>query len=936
MRKYEDLSKLHINTEEPRSHYFPYDSKEKALIGDKNASKFYTDLNGEWDFAFFVRDIDCPNEISKINSWQKIPVPSCWQSHGYESPYYTNINYPFPVDPPYVPDDNPVGVYRRYLDVKVCEGIESYIVFEGVAPCFELYLNGEYVGFSSVSHCTSEFKVSLKNGLNEIAVKVYKYCCSSYLEDQDFFRFSGIFRDVYLLSRPKGHLKDITVKYDDKSIQCEYPFTVYDMDCNIADLTNAVLWNAEKPYLYTVIVEYAGEFIPFKVGLRTQRVNEKGELLINGVSVKLKGVNHHDTHPLNGYAMTYDEIKKDIMLMKKLNMNCVRTSHYPPQPCFIQLCDELGMYVIDEADIETHGFVNRERNYDYDHDPSMWPAQNPDWRNAFLDRAKRLYQRDKNNTCVIMFSLGNESNFGENFKAMSEYIRSCQKDMPLKRLVHYENARLTEDGKDDESVDVVSRMYYTIKDYKDYISSTNDKRPYLLCEYSHAMGNGPGDLNDYWEFIYDTPGFIGGCIWEWTDHVAKRSDGHLCYGGDFGEETHDGNFCCDGLTLNDRSFKAGTYEAKAVYSPLKTEFDGKALTLINRFDFTNLCEYDFRYEIVCDGNVVFESSFNVNAEPKERAYIEVQSIHTEGRFGTYLNVYMYDKTGYELHSSQHLIADGKPQEIKAEAILEIEEKGEYALIRGEGFEHIFNLHYGHLEKISSLNSSAMRLSIWRAPTDNDAYIKKLWYEDRYNMMKNKVYGCVISDNTITVTGSLCAVSKSKTVDYTCKYSFYMDGSINVSLSAKTHLLKGNFLPRFGFEFATDIKDFTYFGYGPYESYCDMHHASMLGLYDSNADKEYVNYIRPQEHGNHYGVKCLSLGSYEFVSDTPFEINVGSYSSLELESKTHNFELVKDGITHVRIDYKVSGIGSNSCGPALIEKYRLDDENIEFSFDIRRI
>ncbi|MBQ3537238.1 MAG: glycoside hydrolase family 2, partial [Clostridia bacterium] len=346
MRKYENLDFIHENTEKPRAHYIPYESLEKALAGNKDSSAYYTLLNGEWDFKYFPRDIDCPKTIE---DYGKITVPSCWQSEGIEKPYYTNVNYPYPVDPPYVPDDNPVGVYRTFIELDNDKAaMENYIVFEGVAPCFELYINGEYIGFSTVSHSTSEFKVKLNPCKNEMVVKVYKWCASSYLEDQDFFRNNGIFRDVYLLSRPEGHLFDIDLGFDDKNIYTDLKnYRVFDMDKKEVELKNPILWNAENPYLYTVVFEQAGEFIPIKVGFRTQSVSKIGQLLINGVSVKLKGVNHHDTHPFKGYTMSYEDMKNDILKMKELNINTIRTSHYPPQPAFLELCDELGMYVID-------------------------------------------------------------------------------------------------------------------------------------------------------------------------------------------------------------------------------------------------------------------------------------------------------------------------------------------------------------------------------------------------------------------------------------------------------------------------------------------------------------------------------------------------------------------------------------------------------------
>jgi beta-galactosidase len=946
MRFYENVANIHVNTEPPRAHYFPYDTLEKALAGDKTASKFFKPLNGEWDFAFFSRDIDVPAEIT---SWDKIDVPSCWQARGYEKAHYTNVNYPYPVDPPYLPDDNPVGVYRRTVNVTAEEaGRENYVVFEGVAPCVELFVNGKLVGFSTVSHSTSEFKVTLVEGDNEIVAKVYKWCVGSYLEDQDFFRFNGIFRDVYILSRPHGHVTDVTVNYDDKNISCDHPFTVYDAEMNIANPFKPILWNAENPYLYTVIVEEAGEYIPFKIGMRSQKITENGELLINGVSVKLKGVNHHDTHPVNGYSMTEEDMILDLTRMKELNINCIRTSHYPPQARFIELCDEMGFYVVDEADMETHGFVCRSAKYGYNWDKidEKWPCHNPAWKEMHLDRVRRLYQRDKNHTCVTMWSLGNESNYGPNIAAMSDELRLMMKNSSLIRPIHYESAFINnKEAKDPDTVDVVSRMYWILDPnpsqggpncLQPYIDKTGDKRPVFLCEYSHAMGNGPGDLFDYWNEIYKRPQFIGGCIWEWADHVALRDDGNLCYGGDFGEETHDANFCCDGLVFNDRSFKAGSYEAKAAYQPLATEWKDGILTLLNRYDFTSFSEFKFNYEYTVDGSVVKRGELSLNTAPHGTEEIALPLEAVDCELGAYLNVYMYNADGYEVASTQMTVCEGKNEVELCTCTPDITTDAEYAYIRGNGFEYKFNTHYGYIEDLDGYNASPIKLTVWRAPTDNDRFVKNAWFFERYNNVRNKVYNCTVDGNVITVDAALASTSRSPFFAYQAKYTFIGDGSIKVELNGDFDKTDRKFLPRLGFEFTTTEKEFTYFGYGPYESYCDIHNASKLGMYDSNAEKEYVNYIKPQEHGNHFGVKYLKLGAFEFIPETTMECNVSEYSSHDLASKAHNFELVKSGLTNVRIDYKVSGIGSNSCGPDLHEKYRVDDEKVSFNFVIKRI
>ena len=945
MRKYEDLNRIHENTLPPRAHYIPYDTLEKALAGDKTASDYYRLLNGEWDFRYFPRDIDCPEHIEE---WEKVTVPSCWQSTGYEKPYYTNVNYPYPVDPPYVPDDNPVGVYRRTVRISKREAARrNYLVFEGAASCFDLFVNGAYVGFSSVSHCTSEFAVSLREGENQILVKVYKWCVSSYLEDQDFMRNNGIFRDVYLLGRPEGHLFDIRVGFDAREIFCDHSYRVYDADGQETDLKNPVLWNAEQPYLYTVVVEEAGEFIPFKVGLRDQQVNRRGELLINGVSVKLKGVNHHDTHPENGYVLTWEEMRRELLKMKELNINTIRTSHYPPQPVFLELCDELGFYVVDEADLESHGFVTRNTRWSYDKD-AIWPSRNPAWKEAFLDRAARLYERDKNHTCVVMFSLGNESNYGENFAAMSGYIREREQGQKgIRRLVHNENTYCCNlQKKDPDTVDVVSRMYWTPGQMRDYHEQTGDIRPMFLCEYSHAMGNGPGDVADYWEHIYQYPYMIGGCIWEWADHTALDEKGRFCYGGDFGEDTHDGNFCCDGLVFADRSFKAGSMEAKYAYQPMKAFWENGILTVENRFDFRNLSECSFCWEVTADGRKTSGGTFRLEAAGHQTVKLPLPLKIPESRFGTYLRISMKDGSGKEiafeqmeleaggwgletlLHEEAPL-ADGKNGE---EPAVSIRREGEYARIQGEGFSYRFNLHYGWLETMGDFLKTPMQLTVWKAPTDNEMEIREKWYQEKYDKVRGKVYECTVSGSQIRVRGALAPVARCPFFRYEAVYTFFGDGRIDVELDGVFDQEK-TFLPRLGFEFKTAQKEFSYFGYGPYESYIDMHHGSWMGMFDSSAEKEYVPYIKPQEHGSHYNTRYLKLGNYAFVSRQGFSANVSEYTAAELTKKAHGFQLEKDEYANVRIDYKVSGLGSASCGPDLMDKYRMNDGKVRLAFSI---
>ena len=930
MRKFENLDFIHENTLKPRAHYIPYDTLEKALKGDKFQSKYYMLLNGEWEFKYYKRDIDCP---ATITEWDKVNVPSCWQSTGYEKPYYTNHNYPYPVDPPYLPDDIPVGVYKKVFNItKNQSELENYIIFEGVSPCVELYHNGKYIGFSTVSHSTSEFKLDLVEGENEIICKVYKMCASSYLEDQDFFRNQGIFRDVYLLFRNKGHLFDIEIPFDSKGIYYKGEYKVYDKDGNETDLSSPILWNAENPYLYTVVINSSDEYIPFKIGLRDQSISKKGELLINGVPVKLKGINHHDTHPYDGYTMSYEFMLNDLKKMKELNINTIRTSHYPPQPAFIELCDELGFYVIDEADIETHGFTSRNATGGYDED-IIWPCKNPMWKDAFVDRAQRLFERDKNHSCVIMWSLGNEANYGENFDEMSAYIKGRENELNgIKRLIHYCYCGPHADvRKDPEALDVISRMYWVPSWVIRYLDQTGDTRPFFFCEYSHAMGNGPGDVTNYNTFFENNPNVIGGCIWEWADHVALKEDGTLGYGGDFGEEVHDGNFCCDGLVFNNREFKPGSYEAKYAYQPLATEFENNILTVHNKYDFTDLSACELKLVVTSDGNIVKTDILKLNTKPHTKESIALDLEIPDSIYGSYLNIYLI-KDGQEVAHTQHCLKD-------ANALKAIEEKavinhnGEFATISGDGFDYTFNMHYGYIEKLNDFLKAPLKFSIWRAPTDNDRRIKNDWYVNHYDRMYNKVYSSVINENTITIKGALSSISRSPFFRYTATYSFFKDGTIDVSINGEFDNER-EFIPRLGFETEIAQKDFSYFGYGPYESYIDMHHASEMGMYESSAEKEYVDYIKPQEHGNHYNTKLLKFNGFEITSQKGFEFAVSEYSAKELEKKAHNYELEKSENTHLRIDYKNSGIGSASCFAPLKEQYKMNDKNISFNFRIK--
>ncbi len=945
MRYYEDLKKISINREPTRAYYIPYESMEKALKGKKEQSKYYRLLNGIWNFKYYERDIDVEKEI---NDWDVIPVPSCWQMHGYDIPVYTNANYPYPIDPPYVPDANPCGVYQKTFEINT-EWFQrqTYIVFEGVCSCITVYINGEFVGYSQASHMQTEFNISkfVNKGSNVITAIVHKWCSGSYLEDQDFFRLNGIFRDVYLLSREKDHIKDITVKADCKniSVSCDN-YEIFDMDGNKADLDNPTLWNAENPYLYTVVVKGDTEYIPIRVGMREIAISENFELLINGVSVKLKGVNHHDTHPTKGYTMSDEDLRIDLEKIKELNINAVRTSHYPPTPEFLNMCDEMGFYVIDEADLEAHGYVSRNTGYTWDDTkvPEEWTHTMPEWEEPYLDRARRMVKRDKNHPSIIMWSTGNESGHGINQSKMVDWIR----DYDNTRLIHCENA--SRKGRYDYT-DVASYMYPNLDTLvNDYINNPEIERPIFLCEFSHAMGNGPGDVHDYMEIAYKYPKFIGGCIWEWADHTVLV-DNVPKYGGDFNEPTHDRNFCCDGLVMYDRSFKAGSLNAKYSFQYFDSEYiDGK-LKIENLYDFTNLSKYDIKLQLMSDGKIIKEEILKVDIEPHQAKFVEIPfEINGYSIWGTYINVYLLEED-VERGFKQHELVTHCPIVKFSEGNVNIEETEKEVHITTNSTIYTFSKMHGTISSIKKdgceLLASPLQLTVWRAPTDNDRKIKSKWglFEDNMssvnlNRLFNKVYSYKISGNSIIVDGSLGGIARLPFFKYTTVFEFDINGALKISLNGDLlEKIACPFYPRLGYELSlTKPNDsFTYFGMGEYENYCDMHYHAKIGKYHSTAAKEYVNYIVPQEHGNHTRTKWLKMDcGIEFIGQPEFEFNVSEYTSAALTEATHIDELKKNGLTNVRIDYKVSGLGSNSCGPELLENYRLKKGKIGFCFIIK--
>ena len=935
MRHYENPLKTSENRMPPRSYYIPGGISEYML------------LNGQWKFAYYDRDVDMPEQIEQ---WNEISVPSCWQLEGYGHPNYTNTNYPYPCDPPYVPDDNPCGVYHRSFTITKWGKV--YFVLEGVCSCAYLYINDAYVGFTQGSHLQAEFDITdyVKDGENTVTVKVLKWCCGSYLEDQDMFRHNGIFRDVYLLQRPADHIVDAQIIPNDKTIDVKLDkaamiriyqentllYTGQGQEVSYA-VQDPVLWNAEKPYLYRVEMERQGETIEIKTGLRRITVSGQYELLVNDVPVKLFGVNHHDTSKFRGWCQSNEELRADLQLMKELNINCIRTSHYPPTPRFIQMCDEMGFYVVCETDLETHGILRRNSNvaYCYDIWEPVWPGTNPDWKQEHLERMARMVEVFKNNPSVIMWSIGNECGHGANHVQMLRWT----KERDASRLTHSEDA-----GRRGQfhNADVYSRMYSIIEELETWGKAADIPMPVFLCEYSHAMGNGPGDVWDYCQMFDKYPKLIGGCVWEWADHVVVEN-GVQKYGGDFPEEmAHDGNFCCDGMVFADRSLKAGSYEVKAAYQPIKTTYNNGKLSVYNRLSFTNLKEYNFTYWIELDGVAGEKHTEVLDAAPHSSAELEITYQEAVCSFGAYLNTEL-SKDGKVYAATQHSLPYTQKEEGQAQLAALTEDKL-HIYASGEGFSYTFSKHYGVFTSIvvdgQEQLAGLTKLSAFRAPTDNDVNVKarwmrtNVWQGENLDYAFNKVYDCKLEDGNIVVNGSVSGVSRKPFLHYVLTIQIFENGMIDHRLScniAKDVI----WLPRLGYEFILPEKynAFAYYGHGPMESYCDLCHHAPVGMYESTAQEEYVPYVRPQEHGNHNGVKFLKIGKMEFIAPDEMEINVSRYSTDAICKAEHTDELMADGSIHLRLDYKVSGIGSNSCGPELANRYRLEEKEIAFQFQM---
>ena len=1022
LQAHKSLEQLHIGCEKPRAYFVPYQNSAVADTCNRALSDRFVTLCGEWSFRYYQSVNDVPDFTDAAwvcGEGDRLSVPMSWQmtmGRGYDVPHYTNVRYPFPVDPPHVPTDNPCGLYERTfeVDAKTLEEKRVYINFEGVDSCFYLYINRQFVAYSQVSHMTSEIEIGkyLVPGVNQIQVLVLKWCDGSYLEDQDKIRLSGIFREVYLLYRDPVHITDLftvartKAPYDSAKLTATvnvngdadvaYRFCAPNgkelekgslhvngeatLDIHVAE---PALWSDETPDLYVLYLTCGGETVRQEIGIRDFEVRGK-VLYVNGKKVKGKGVNRHDSHPLLGSATPYDHMLRDLYILKAHNINMVRTSHYPNDPRFIELCDRLGFYVCDEADLETHGMHCFKELTDYDLRHQHWDTltDSPEWTEAYVDRMARMFERDKNHACILLWSVGNESGVGQNHDKMAEYVRARYpeallhgEDKSRRNNRIFRHATTVEEkilsGEGFHSVE--SRMYPSPEECLEYyINNRYIKKPLYLCEYSHAMGNGPGDLEAYWQLIYKHDSFFGGCVWEMLDHsVDVGTPGHpkYLYGGDCGNPINDSNFCVDGLLYPDRRPHTGMLEYKNVLRPCRVtavDFEKQTVTLFNHRYFTKLSDLDLYWSIESRGKVIRQgriAGLEIRPQQRRTYRLNFEPLTAEEDF-CYLNLsfrsnveHPWSDIGYEVGFEQfempvQTVTAAITKSAPAVTFALSESAAAFTVTDGETVYTVDRFH-GSITSIKDqgkeLLTQPILPNLWRAPVDNDRKVRLEWSKVRLKLAKCNCYGCEVQTNgadaiVITTKWSVGVPSMAPFAYVDCSYRFAPGAGVSFSVKVKMDSPRELWtMPRIGvqFQMPEDCEKLRYFGRGPVESYRDKRHASRMGTFATTVTEHFEHYVRPQENMAHVDTKWMEVsnecghGILVLASDekSAFSFNCSHFTPMQLTETAHDFELVPLKETVVNIDYLHSGIGSNSCGPVLDEAFRIQPQG-EYVFSFR--
>jgi len=1010
LQDWENPKIFDINKEKAHPHFMSYNNRQDALENQFDQSAYYKLLNDQWKFNWVEKPSDRPKNFYSLNfndtDWDEISVPANWELNGYGIPIYTNVRYPFPANPPKIPDEyNPVGSYRYWFEIPDNWKERDVILhFGAVKSAMYLWINGHKVGYSQGSKLPAEFDITdyVVNGKNLIALEVYRWSDGSYLEDQDFWRLSGIERDVFVYSTPKvritdffakaslvdkyhnGQLNlDVTIKNNQKKKAGDFILEAQLVDDEGKDVLPGPLseefsadrdeeitisfshhllkprhWTAETPNLYNLLLTLKDskgrilEIVSHKIGFRNIEIRNQ-QFLVNGEPVLLKGVNRHEHDPLTGHVISKESMLQDILLMKQHNINAVRTSHYPNDPYWYQLCDEYGLYVIDEANIESHGMG-------YSMERSL--GNNPDWKEAHLERMERMIQRDKNHPSIIMWSMGNEAGPGQNFAATAELTKKLDPSRP----VHYERFN--------EVCDVVSVMYPSVS-YIEAQGKSNDPRPFFLCEYAHAMGNSVGNLDEYWRVIESYPRLIGGCIWDWVDQGILQKDengiSYYAYGGDFGDHPNDGSFCLNGLVFPDRSIPPKLLEVKRVYQYVGFEavdlMAGK-VKITNKYDFTDLNNFSLHYSVSIDGQTFYSvdhpASFSLEPGESIILNLDLPFIPIKGMDEYFLNMQFRLKddlpwgvVGYEVAAIQFKF----PVALMDQAILDLQsipalsyEKDSVSIrILGSGFKISFNQKTGFLESYQSLGSelfgqdegiiSSPILNLMRAPTNNDKEIEKSIQNfglDNLSPHLVKMSSKKTGNNAVQVETHIRWLgTQNAIVDHICIYTILGNGAMHMSHQILPSGIS-SVLPRVGIQmvFKSELEHLTWYGRGPHENYEDRLASADMGIFSSTVSELYVPYIDPQETGNREDARWVGLFNTQdrgifIIPDSPMSFSALHLTANDLALAKHTNELVHRPEVVFNLDYRNAGLGNGSCGPGPLEKFKINPSGVSFGFTI---
>lgn len=1005
-----------INREPMRAHFIPYIDEGKALSQyELPTSQRYTvnidaerrlSLNGTWKFLYSKNDEESPKDFHKLSyrtkGWSNIKVPGSWELQGFDKPIYTDVDYPFPANPPYTPSDyNPVGSYIREFKVpKNWDGMDVFIDFEGVESAYYFWINGEFAGYGEDSRLPSHYNITdlLRKGENKLAVKVFRYSDGSYLEDQDYWKYSGIERDVYLYARPKAKVTDFTLMadlvngYQDGDFKLELlvdnPESISYVEIKILDdkesiynykktfkelsdslfkihevFPNVKPWNAETPNLYKLIVntfDLSGkplESFVHPFGFRTIEM-KNGTLQINGVAVLFKGVNRHEHDQFNGRTITIESMLKDIELMKLFNINSVRTSHYPNRYEWYSLCDEYGLYLVDEANIESHGMM-------YHKDRTL--ANYPEWEISFMQRMSRMVKRDRNFTSIVTWSLGNESGYGKHFETIYDWTRGYDPTRP----VQYEG------GGYDAKSDIYAPMYARIWALKRHVNQ-RDSRPLILCEYAHAMGNSVGNLKDYWDLIYKYEQLQGGFIWDWVDQTFNIKDDNdnqiWAYGGDLGfvGVPNDSNFCANGLVAADRTLNPHIFEVKKVYQYLNfepVEFTMNKIKVTNRHDFINLDMYQLRWSVETDGKEI-ESGYmnfpNIAAHSSGIIEIPFQKNRLSGKEyflkleAEYKNDTPMIPKGYVVAYEQWLLPyeiDSKNSIIPSGDI-SFDKNDNEIIVKGDDFKIIFSSESGEIKTMEYSGKNyiieGLQPNFWRAMTDNDianGHLKRVGtWKNAGKDIKLRTIGATYSDDKSVVKVDAYFDMPEQESSLHISYLLRSEGVVNV----KMHFTPGNLqlpeIPRFGMRMILnpEYELMTWLGRGPHENYSDRKTSALISLYQSNVWSQYHPYVRAQETANKTDVRWMSLRDNNgdgllIVGENPLSVSAWNFEQKDIEyipfdiERRHGGSVMKKDLVWVNIDLEQMGVGGDTTwGAQTHPEYTITPRECEYSFTIQPI